>query len=72
MNDAQLVGKSEEAARRLNIYASALPSLEKTGTGRLVRKFLSKIAAEFESFDKDVERAHARRKKEGSNGSLKK
>lgn len=62
MDDAELSKKTEAAAKRLSIYASALPSLEKKGTGGLVRKFLSKIAVEFESFDKAVECSHARRK----------
>ena len=62
MTDAALVARTDEASKRLQIFASALGSLEKTGAGGRVRRLLATIAAEFESFARAVARARARKR----------
>jgi len=62
MTDEELAKKTEQAARRLDLYASALPSLGKTGTGGRVRRFLIEISTAFDAFDRSMERFHAKRR----------
>ena len=64
MTDQELAQKTKEISRRLSIYASALPSLGSTGTGGRIRRLLAKIAKEFESLRRSVERAYMRSKED--------
>jgi len=63
--DVEVARRAADFSRRLTIYASALPSLGKTGTGRLVRRFLGRLVTAFELFDRSVELAHSRKKGRG-------